>query len=141
MLGKIIEYGVSPYNFDENEADSFFIKIKFNSTTKTLWSIGLQEALIKSGAVTGDKIKVKLLGQTPVTLPCGRKAHRNSYDIHKVSNSQIHQNMATKPQVKNKSNKSNKSSSKTNSFSFFDFCCVAVTVFVVIAASLQDTSL
>lgn len=69
MLGTILDFGSSPYKFEEGASESYFIKLDTNQGTKYLWSLGLQEALDKTEISKGDFVHIKHTGKQPVEIP------------------------------------------------------------------------
>lgn len=88
MQGSIVDFGTAPFEFDDSNNDSFFIRLATRSGHKTLWSVGLKDALQNSEFNTGDFVRIKHLGKQPVEVPTNNngeikliKTHRNCFEI------------------------------------------------------------
>lgn len=65
--GRIVEYGEAPYEFDERNKQSFFIKLeKANGEVKNIWGADLKNALDLSGHREGDEIAISHMGTEDV---------------------------------------------------------------------------
>ena len=60
--GRIVEYGEAPYEFDEKNKQSFFIKLEKNGEVKDIWGVDLKNALDLSGHREGDEIAISHIG-------------------------------------------------------------------------------
>src|SRR5699024_3406820 len=65
--GRIVEYGEAPYEFDERNKQSFFIKLEKNGEVKDIWGIDLKNALDLSGHREGDEIAISHMGVEQVS--------------------------------------------------------------------------
>lgn len=81
MQGTLHSFGPAPFEFKEANKPSFYLRLKIGKEIKTLWSVGLKDAISASGVEIGQCISVKLTGKTAITLPSGKRANRNSYNI------------------------------------------------------------
>lgn len=116
MYGVLKEHGAAPYNFDDSENDSYFVTIELdNGKDKIMWSVGLGQAISssKEGISLGDRVNIKFTGKSPVKLPNGKWAHRNSYEIKKAD--KIHPKTNNAKSVStNKVTKTTKTSHKSS---------------------------
>ena len=59
LQGQLLDHGAAPYEFKEEDKQSYFIKIKQpNQKVRTVWGAGLSSALEKSQAQRGDDINL-----------------------------------------------------------------------------------
>lgn len=59
LHGQLLDHGTAPYEFKEENKQSYFIKIKQpNQKVRTVWGAGLSSALEKSQAQRGDDINL-----------------------------------------------------------------------------------
>ena len=73
MFGLLTEFGSSPFEFDEDNSDSYFVKLDTSFGEKTIWGVGLKDALSNSDCKVGDNVSVIHNGKEPVKLPVTRK--------------------------------------------------------------------
>lgn len=67
--GKITRFGDAPYQFDEQNKQSFFIELeKRNGEKKQIWGIDLQRAMEASGKKIGDEVQIKMTGKKAVSV-------------------------------------------------------------------------
>ncbi|HYQ91210.1 MAG TPA: LPD7 domain-containing protein [Candidatus Competibacteraceae bacterium] len=97
VTGILREHGPAPYQQDEKNDKSYFIKLETPKGEQTLWGVDLERALRESGAQPGDQISVKNQGRQAVTVrvkerdPSGqvvgiseRVTHRNAWQVEKA---------------------------------------------------------
>jgi hypothetical protein len=85
--GILQECGRAPYRNDPKQSESFFIVLKTDTGTRTLWGAGLEKALQEKNAQVGQAVVLEDLGTTPVTIrePVGdgtfvdRVSHRREW--------------------------------------------------------------
>ena len=70
VMGKLVEHGPAPYQFDEQKTRSYFVKLETTSGLRTQWGVDLERAF--AGATTrplvGDDIGVEFRGTQAVTV-------------------------------------------------------------------------
>ena len=95
--GTIQEHGTAPYEFNKDNKQSYYIKLKLpNNQVKTVWGVGLQSAIEESKVSVGESISLTNAGKKEVTVPTNIKdengkvigtetinTHRNHWDIVK----------------------------------------------------------
>lgn len=95
--GTIEEHGTAPYEFNKENKQSYYIKLKLpNNQVKTVWGVGLQSTIEESKVRVGDSISLTNAGKKEVTVPTDIKddngkvigtktidTHRNQWDIVK----------------------------------------------------------
>lgn len=71
VYGKLVGHGEAPYQHDSKNADSAFVKVQFaDGSVRTLWGVGLREAMNESQtqAKVGDVVGVQRVASHPVTV-------------------------------------------------------------------------
>lgn len=141
MYGVLKEHGAAPYNFDDSENLSYFVTIELdNGKLKTIWSVGLGQALSssKDSISLGDRVDIEFKGKSPVKLPNGKWAHRNSFDIKKSGKTYSKTNNAksvSTNKVTKTTKASHKSSKELTSIDKFTFALVGgFFTFIVLGA-------
>ncbi len=65
--GKILSFGETPYNFEKDNKQSFYIELeKKNGEKKHIWGVGLKDALEKSGFKKGNDVQLAMTGKQQV---------------------------------------------------------------------------
>ena len=96
--GTIEEHGTAPYEFNKENKQSYYIKLKLpNNQVKTVWGVGLQSTIEESKVRVGDSISLTNAGKKEVEVPVDIKddngkvigtetinTHRNHWDIVKT---------------------------------------------------------
>ena len=98
---RIIAHGAAPYRNDPQQQDSYYLTLAKGSKERTVWGIGLPDALEKSGAQVGDTINLHSLGKQPVEIQAPvydadgkvvghetKETHRNVFEIDVLNRSQ-----------------------------------------------------
>ena len=69
-MGKLVEHGPAPYQFDGQKARSYFVKLDTASGPKTQWGVDLGRAFAESATrpQIGDQIGVEYRGAQAVTV-------------------------------------------------------------------------
>lgn len=94
LTGKLLEHRASPYQFNQAERMSYFVKMRTVDGEKVIWGKELSQAVADSGLKIGDMITLRSVGQHPVTLNVPvkdeqgtllrwekREGHRNQWEI------------------------------------------------------------
>ncbi len=67
--GRLIEFGKANFKFKDDANSSYFVKLENQSgDMKTLWGIGLEDALKNAEVNTGDVVSLKRGKKEPVTV-------------------------------------------------------------------------
>ena len=96
--GTIEEHGTAPYEFNKENKQSYYIKLKLpNNQVKTVWGVALQSAIEENKVSVGDSISLTNAGKKEVEVPVDIKddngkvigtetinTHRNHWDIVKT---------------------------------------------------------
>ena len=69
MIGTLTDFGKAPYQFQDNNSDSYFVTLNTPKGEKTIWSVGLESALAQSGLGINDYVSVKHTGKEDVEVP------------------------------------------------------------------------
>lgn len=67
--GKLLESGVKPYNNDPKNEQSPFVVIETKQGEKTIWGVGIPDAMARAGVQVGDKINLREDGTEKVNKP------------------------------------------------------------------------
>ncbi|MGL4221342.1 MAG: hypothetical protein ACRCSS_12050, partial [Shewanella sp.] len=87
LHGQLLDHGTAPYEFKEENKQSYFIKIKQpNQKIRTVWGAGLSSALEKSQAQRGDDINL-----TRNDNPSPQKPAIVNWEIQKMENVKTHE--------------------------------------------------
>lgn len=90
--GRLLEHGKAHYQFDEKKNPSYFVTIENeHGQQKTIWGVGLEEAMRESQAKVGDRIELENFGRKSVEVktPVYDEAGKTIIDHEKV---QTHRN-------------------------------------------------
>lgn len=69
VTGVLLAFGAAPYKFDKKESASFYVQVQLpTGETKTLWGVGLEEALEESGVQPGEVMTAHNLGRQLVEV-------------------------------------------------------------------------
>ena len=70
VVGKLVEHGPAPYQFDQQKAWSYFVKLDTPSGPRTQWGVDLERAFAESKTrpQIGDEIGVEFRGTRAVTV-------------------------------------------------------------------------
>lgn len=99
---RIVAHGAAPYRHDPKQPNnSYYLTLEKDGRERTVWGVGLSDALVKSGADVGDSIRLQSLGKQPVEIEVpvrdssgrvvgheSQKTHRNVFDIDVVERKQ-----------------------------------------------------
>lgn len=81
VMGRLVAHGAAPYEHKHGARESHFVDLMArDGTTRTLWGVGLQQAVASLGAVPGVEIALRRDGSVPVRLPDGTAALRHVWD-------------------------------------------------------------
>lgn len=87
LHGQLLDHGTAPYEFKEENKQSYFIKVKQpNQKVRTVWGAGLSSALEKSQAQRGDDINL-----TRNDNPSLQKHPIVNWEIQKMENVKTHE--------------------------------------------------
>lgn len=82
VQGVLLEHGAAPYQHDSKNDPSYFVSLKTQDGEKTLWGVGLKDAMAAHKLKPGERISLIDLGTQPVTVarrqPDGSKVDVNS---------------------------------------------------------------
>lgn len=96
-LGVLLEHGAAPYKFNQENGQSYYVKVKTERGEQTLWGVDLERAMAesKTGVRSGDLVGVENLGNRPVTVKVQKRdgqgnlvveeidTHRNAWSVEK----------------------------------------------------------
>lgn len=82
--GRLVDHGVAPYKHNPQSRDSYFVTLENDKGERhTVWGVDLNRAMRDASPKIGDRIGLQHEGATPVTLPDGTKAERNTWRVIK----------------------------------------------------------
>ncbi|WP_387691551.1 DUF5710 domain-containing protein [Photorhabdus sp. RM71S] len=73
ITGTLIEHGSAPYNFQKEEQNSYYARLRTAHGERILWGIELRTALTDSGLKEGDLTTLTLLGKKSVIVEVKQK--------------------------------------------------------------------
>jgi hypothetical protein len=67
--GVLVEHSEAPYQHDKKNQPSYFARIRHeDGSERTFWGVDLRRAIEKSGAVSGDQVRLENKGNQAVTV-------------------------------------------------------------------------
>lgn len=79
---ELVAHGKAPFEHVEGNRKSYFVTVRDeDGEDRTIWGVGLQSAMARSGAEVGDHVRVDHMGSESVTLPDGRTFERNNWEV------------------------------------------------------------
>ncbi|EJC77937.1 Ti-type conjugative transfer relaxase TraA [Rhizobium leguminosarum bv. trifolii WSM2012] len=80
--GRLVDHGAAPYEHNRQARESYFVTLETDKgDQRTVWGVDLKRALQEASPAIGDRIGLQHQGATPVTLPDGTQAERNSWRV------------------------------------------------------------
>jgi hypothetical protein len=69
LTGVIVDMGAAPYQHDSDNSQSFYVTLRDrDGNEQTRWGVGLQQAIERSGATVGQRVRLERLGTLPVEV-------------------------------------------------------------------------
>lgn len=68
LSGKIVAHGEAPFNFDDKNDPSYFVRLEQDGATREVWGKGLKTAVGQADADVGDSVSLKRVHAEPVTV-------------------------------------------------------------------------
>lgn len=100
--GRLIEHGRAPFEFNEDNKSSYYLKVATPRGEQTYWGVDFPRALEESGAQVGQEVTIKNLGKQAVTVEepvrdadgkiIGQQmvdTHRNKWEVTPLENEQL----------------------------------------------------
>lgn len=79
---ELVAHGKAPFEHVQGNRKSYFVTVRDeDGEDRTIWGVGLQSAMARSGAEVGDHVRVDHMGSESVTLPDGRTFERNNWEV------------------------------------------------------------
>lgn len=67
---RLVDHGPAPYQFNEKNTGSYFATLEgADGSKRTVWGVGIGDAIDEAGAKTGDRIDLKKTGSKTVLVP------------------------------------------------------------------------
>ena len=66
--GVLMEHGEDHYQFDKNNKNSYFVKIKTEEGEQTIWGVNLASSIAKAGVKLGERVIINKENHEPVTV-------------------------------------------------------------------------
>lgn len=60
--GKVKEFGEAPYQYDEKNQQSYFVRLDTSSGERELWALGLKDAIESKNIKAGEQVAFADLG-------------------------------------------------------------------------------
>jgi Ti-type conjugative transfer relaxase TraA len=80
--GRLVDHGIASYEHNPQSRDSYFVTLENDKGERhTVWGVDLKRAMRDASPKIGDRIGLRHEGATPVTLPDGTKAERNTWRV------------------------------------------------------------
>lgn len=81
-FAELVDFGKAPFEHVKGNSKSYFVTMRDeHGEERTLWGVGLESAMARSGASVGDRVRVEHTGSESVTLPDGRTFDRNNWQV------------------------------------------------------------
>lgn len=100
--GRLLEHGAAPFEFNEDNKRSYYLKVATKSGEKLYWGIDFPRALEESGAQIGQEVNIRNMGKRAVTVDepirdeVGKvvgsrqvETHRNAWEVTPLENEQL----------------------------------------------------
>lgn len=68
VQGVLIDHGTAPYKHEPNNNPSYYVSVKTHEGVKTLWGVGLKDAMAEQKLKPGDRISLTELSGDPVSV-------------------------------------------------------------------------
>ncbi len=102
VSGTVIEHGHAPYEHDEKNENSYYVKLSTDQGERTIWGVDLERAVNEEGVKSGDQVSIENKGKQPVTVikkerddegnVIGEKeieTHRNVWEVRRTLNERL----------------------------------------------------
>lgn len=73
VVGKVMRFGTAPFQFDANNADTTYIRLRTKTGTQTFWGKELAGLLRDTRVQPGKMVTLQWLGKEPVVIKVPRK--------------------------------------------------------------------
>lgn len=100
--GRLIEHGAAPFEFNEDNKPSYYVKVATQGGEKTYWGVDFPRALEEGGAQIGQQVTIRNTGKRAVTIEepvrdetgevIGRRpveTNRNTWEVAPYENQQL----------------------------------------------------
>lgn len=68
IRGELIAHGAAPYQHQADKQESYFVTVKTDAGERTVWGVGLAQAMQASGMQKGELLRLEDLGTQPVLV-------------------------------------------------------------------------
>ncbi len=68
IVGELLEHGAAPYQHQADKQASYFVTVKTAAGERTVWGVGLADAMQDAGFEIGDQVRLEDHGSKPVTV-------------------------------------------------------------------------
>lgn len=80
--GRLVAHGPALFEHKEGNRQSYFVTLENDKGEQhTTWGVDLRRAMEEVRPKAGEMISLQHMGSSPVTLPDGRQAHRNTWQV------------------------------------------------------------
>lgn len=99
--GVVVSHGEARYQHNKDNAQSYYVTLELNGTTREVWGKGLQETIKENGIQKGDKVTFTKEGQKEVTVTAKVEqedgtlkrepieTHRNEWSVSKITEQEL----------------------------------------------------
>lgn len=91
--GILVAHGQAPYQNNPENGASYFVTIRYGDKERTVWGVGLPDALTESGVKIGENVNLKRTGSQSVTVKDNQgqqlTSKRNSWTIERTDKAQV----------------------------------------------------
>jgi hypothetical protein len=68
ITGELVEHGAAPYQHKPDKQPSYFVTLKTDVGERTVWGVGLEDAMRSAQFETGDQVRLEDHGTEPVVI-------------------------------------------------------------------------
>ena len=66
--GELVDHGAARYQHQDDKQMSYFVTLKTDAGERTLWGVGLADAMAESDLTPGDQVRLEDHGTRPVVV-------------------------------------------------------------------------
>ncbi|WP_140848656.1 MobF family relaxase [Paracoccus sp. FO-3] len=86
--GALKAYGAAPYRHQEGKRESYFVTLQTERGEKTLWGVGLAQAMETAAVEIGESVALKVVASAPIRIRDGdgwKEVSRNDWMVEKLN--------------------------------------------------------
>lgn len=85
LEGILLSHGPALYRYQRGGSASYYVTLNTRFGERTIWGVGLASVLIRSGAASGDRVRIRHEGKCPIVVETQDRqtiiTHRNDWRI------------------------------------------------------------